>query len=148
MINHTLGAKHFASGPFKSDKDNAHLCKSLCCLWLELACVSLLPKVTQTSGGGWCQLINLPCFVLFCIFLPQMLWRSWNFYRIQEWQWRLWFCSLCCWLQRARSDETDLKITSPEIICIFSHVLLLYLEPPTTASAIYSIFFFQQKGCN
>lgn len=53
--------------------------------------------------------------------------------------------SLCCCLQRARSDETDLKITISEIISIFSHVFLLYLELPTTASAIHLIIF-QQNG--
>lgn len=52
-------------------------------------------------------------------------------------------CSLWCHLQRARSDETDLKITNSEIICIFSHVFLFYLEPPTTTT--HSIFF-SKKG--
>lgn len=75
VMNHILGAKHLASGPFKSEGDNAHLCKSLCCLWLELACVNLHLKVTQTAGVGWCHLINLPCFVFLCIFLLQILWR-------------------------------------------------------------------------
>lgn len=50
-------------------------------------------------------------------------------------------CSLCCWLQSARSDETDLKITNPEIKFVFSHVFLLYLQPPTTDSATFSIVF-------
>lgn len=38
-------------------------------------CVNLHPKVTQTTGGDWCNLVNLPCFVFLCIFLPQILWR-------------------------------------------------------------------------
>lgn len=118
MINYVLGIKHLASPPFKRQEDNAHLSKSLCCLQLEFACVNLHPKVIQATGGGWCCRINLPCFVFLCIFLLQILWRVMKFYTIQEWQKRL-VCSLCCRLQRSRSDEIDLKITNAEIICIF-----------------------------
>lgn len=141
-INHTLVVKHLASPPFKSEEDNAHLCKSFCCPQLEFACVNLHPKVTQTTGGGWCHLINLPYFVFLCIFLPQIIWRVMKLSQNTRMTVKTLVCSLCCWLQRARSDETDLKITNLEIISIFSHVFLFYLEPPSTASATYSNFFF------
>lgn len=49
-------------------------------------------------------------------------------------------CSLCCQLQRARSDETDLKITSPEIICIFSCFPLLLGASNYSQCHIFNFF--------
>lgn len=146
MINHILGVKHLASPPFKSQEHNADLSKSLCWLQLEFACVNLHLKVRQTTGGGWGHLIKLPCFVFLCIFLLQILWRVMKLLHNTRMTVKTLVCSLCCCLQRARSDEIDLKITNPEIICNFSHVFLLYLEPRTTASATYSIFFSSKKS--
>lgn len=140
VTNHTIRASHLASCAFKNEGNNAHLCQSRCYLWLQLASVHLHPKVIQTTGGGRCWLSNFfVCF--YALFLLQLPWRLMELLQNTRVTVKSLDCSLCCWLQRVRSNETDLKSRSHKIISVFSFVCFLHLELPTTARAIFLFFF-------